>query len=274
MKKNIIFIFILLYTSLTAEEIQKYKAYYDVNLNFIGKIAEATLNFKTDNNRYLINMNISPYGKLKSLIYNKQISYISEGLINKYGILIPEKYTSVEINDNYILKKRCYFDHLKKEVYVEMSLREKHIFHKFNFNTLKFDKNIEYKNKGSNYFDENYYENDALTYIFNIKNYDIKKNIGYSINAYGLKDNYQGKLKIFEPLNKEKNLGEKYFKNLNKFYKISVLGETINEKKDRIIYLNFDDDFILSDMISEDVIGFGDAKLIRTEIFYNKLKND
>jgi len=177
---------------------------YDASVGLYGKIGHGEVREKHEKNRYTINFTAKPTSFIADLSGIIFIEYQSIGKINKKGVFIPERFTTVLTEADKKKKTVYIYDHLKKSIVKKTHIEKK--VEDATIDSLLFDAAKKAKTKIIEKITTiQYVPNDYLTLIKNAR-FLKKGNVQYldqnrtdSLNILGISgENYKVKIKTKE----------------------------------------------------------------------------
>ncbi len=239
MKKIILFLFVIFTVFAEAKTI---KATYKVSFGIFGSIGKATALFEVKDKRYHISVSAKATGLAKVLSGGRVESYESKGRVVD-GILVPDIYRGVTKTNSKRSEKIYYFLHKQKRVDL-LKIREK------DGKESKSEESLKY-----------YADNDILTLFFNIREFlnDFHfrgKKVLYAVGA----NKKDGRVDIIAPSGERlKKLKSDLGKKRGNFL-IVFINQKIFASKRGELFLDINDEGIVTKAVLKDVILFGDIR--------------
>ncbi len=239
---HIVLIFFLV-TSIFATDIS---AKYRVSFGILGELGIANTSLHVDEkNRYKIVVHAVTTGVANFLSGEREEWHISEGRVDKNGILIPAYYKKIvqrysSINSKVVLKKdirKYVFNHEKKELKVQK--------------TILIGNKKEYSQKDGDY----YAPNDLLSLFFNFKKMLPSLEVKTASKFYAVGANKtDGRIDII-PLKNSDDLDWED----GHLMKVIINQKIFSSKKGELL-LNLGDDGLCKQAVLKDVLLFGDIR--------------
>lgn len=253
------FLFFILFTgSIVFAKIDAYD--YSINYWFLGKIGNASISIDKNSSHYQMKGVAAPIGFAAMVSDNHKEIHTSRGIINNHGLFIPHYYRMLKTKNDYVRDINFTFNHKKQKIivsyYEEKNISKSH----FSFKTMRFEtaKTPEVKRKhGTLTF---YATNDLLSMFYNIR--FIKPSLhpkkSYTLSVVG-SESPEGELVLM--MVPDKNESFVSYTGLPTTLSVT-LSQGIFEDSQGQLYVAIDEDNISKEFVMEDVMLFGDVRVI------------